>query len=285
MGFLGIIFFIFILSSFYIINAGHRGILLDWGQAESQPIKEGLHFKIPIKEQVITVNVQEQKAKATASAATKDKQVVTAEVSINYHLSEASLVTLYNEVGLGYSDKIIAPALQDAVKSSTAQYTADQLLQQRGEVGLLIYNELQERFMSKGIILGEVYVENLDFSPEFDAAIEAASVAKQNSIKAENDKLRIEAEAQQAEAKAKGEAAAVLAKAEAEATAKKLLADAEAYSLEVQNKAVTSGVLELRKIEVERAKVEQWTGEVPKIVMGESSNVLWSMPDVTQGLQ
>ena len=58
MGFLGFLFFILILSSFYIINAGHRGILLDWGQAESQPIKEGLHFKIPIKEQVITVNIQ-----------------------------------------------------------------------------------------------------------------------------------------------------------------------------------------------------------------------------------
>jgi regulator of protease activity HflC (stomatin/prohibitin superfamily) len=48
-----IILFIILWSTFVIIPAGSRGVVLWWGSVEKRIMGEGLNFKVPVTETVI----------------------------------------------------------------------------------------------------------------------------------------------------------------------------------------------------------------------------------------
>jgi len=47
---------------------------------------EGFHFKVPFITTAVTMNIQTQKAEVTADSASKDLQVVTTVIAVNYNL-------------------------------------------------------------------------------------------------------------------------------------------------------------------------------------------------------
>ena len=53
-----IIIFIVVWSTFVIVPAGNRGVVLWWGGVENRIMGEGLNFKVPIAENVIKVDVE-----------------------------------------------------------------------------------------------------------------------------------------------------------------------------------------------------------------------------------
>jgi len=199
----------FIFSSFYIIHAGERGVLLNWGNPDMIPKSEGLHFKMPIKQSIIKMDIKTQKYEADASAASKDLQIVTSKVVTNYHLTSESVPILYKEIGIDYQTRIIQPFEQEVVKSITAKFTAEELVTKREEVRLEIKQALHDRLIERGIVVEEVSIVNFDFSPEFNKAIEAKVTAAQNALAAENKLKQVEFEAQQRVTQAKGEAEAI----------------------------------------------------------------------------
>ena len=56
------------LNPFVVINAGHRGVKTTFGKVEHVVFEEGLHFRIPIMQQVKEINVQIQKAEGDGDA-------------------------------------------------------------------------------------------------------------------------------------------------------------------------------------------------------------------------
>ena len=122
-----------------------------------------------------------------------------------------------------------------------------------------------------GIIVDELNLTNFDFSPEFNAAIEAKQVAEQNKIKANTEKEQrvIEAEAAASEKTiaANAEAEAIKARAEAEAEAVRLKADAEAEANKKISESLNNSVLQNKAI-------EKWDGSYPEVVAGNEANML-----------
>lgn len=206
---LGIILLIAFFGSFYIVNAGERAVLVTLGNPSDAVISEGLNFKIPIIQSVKIFDIKTQKDEVETSAASKDLQTVSTKVAVNYHLQEGSAPRIFKEVGTGYVDRILSPAIQESVKASTAQYTAEELITKRELVREAIKDLLISKMEARGITVEDVLITNFDFSPSFNAAIELKVTAEQTALKEYNQLKAVEYQAQQRVAQAKGEADAI----------------------------------------------------------------------------
>ena len=189
------------------VGAGERGVQLRFGAVTGHIFDEGLYFRIPFIENVQKMDVKIQKDEVPASAASKDLQIVTSKIALNYHLDPDSVNVVWQEIGKNYNTRIIAPSIQEAVKAESAKFTAEELITKREEVKERIKANLTERLFERSIIVDEFNIIDFEFSPAFNAAIEAKVTAEQLKLKAERDleRIKIEKEQQttQGEAKAK----------------------------------------------------------------------------------
>ena len=233
---IGVIAMSVIFGSFGTIGAGERGILLQFGAVKDKVFDEGLYFKVPFIQSVVKMDVKMQKDEVPASASSKDLQVVTSKIALNYHLDPDSVNTIWQEVGKNYNSRIIAPSIQEAVKSVTAKFTAEELITRREEVKEQIKENLAKRLMENSIIVDEFNIIDFFFSPAFNEAIEAKVTAEQLKLKAERDLERIKIEKEQMIAAAEGKARAI--------------------QIEAQALKANAKVVELRWI-------EKWDGKTP----------------------
>jgi len=206
---------IFLFGAIGTVGAGERGILLQFGAVKDRVFNEGLYFKIPFVQQVVKLDVKMQKDEVPASASSKDLQIVTSKIAINYHLAPESVNQIWQEVGKDYNSRIIAPSIQEAVKAVTAKFTAEQLIIEREDVKDQIKANLAERLIKNNIVVDEINITSFDFSDAFNAAIEAKVTAEQLKLKAERDLERIRIEADQKVVEAEGKAKAIRTEAQA----------------------------------------------------------------------
>lgn len=211
---LSVLIAVLLVFSFSIISPGERGVVIRLG-AINRVMDEGFHFNIPLLEKVKVVNIQTQKEQVEAMSASKDLQMVTTTVALNYHLDAASVGLLWQEIGKDYKEKLIDPAIQEAVKASTAKFTAEQLVTQRSEVRDEIKKNITERLGADYITVTEISIVNFGFSQAFDEAIENKVTAEQNALAAKNQLEQVKFEAEQRIEKARAEAEAIRIQAEA----------------------------------------------------------------------
>ncbi len=247
---LGVLLFVVlpIVNPFVVVEAGHRGVVTNFGKVSQEVWGEGLHVRIPVMQEVQTINVQIQKGEGEGESASRDLQSVHAKVAINFHLIADRVAETYQAVGnLGtVGDRIILPAVQEAVKATMAKYTAEELISKRSEVRDQINATLKERMTRHGIAIDEVSIVNFAFSPSFNQAIEAKTTAEQLKLKAERDLQRIEVEARQKVASAK----------------------AEAEALSLQRQQVTPEMIRLREVENQSEAIKKWDGHLPGVTGG-----------------
>ena len=257
-----ILVLIIFFGSWYIVHPGQRGILITLGSPSMNARDEGLNFKIALIQNIILMDVKTQKYEADASAASKDLQVVSTKIAVNYHLMPDAVPELYQKTGILYRENIIQPAVQEVVKAATAQYTAEELITRRADVKMKIDELLAPRLLEKRIILETTSITNFDFSAEFNKAIEAKVTAQQTALKAENDLTRIKVEKEQ-----------TITQAEAIAQSVRLKADAEAYSLQVIREQ-----LEKNNALIQYKSIEKWNGNLPIYMMGNTPTPFIQIP-------
>lgn len=229
-----------IVSAFANVGAGERGVVFSkFSGVKAIVMQEGLHLKLPFFENVIRVNVQIQKSQTDAPAASKDLQNVKSTIALNYHIRPDRANIVYQEIGLFFKPRVIDPAVQEAVKAVTAEYTAEELITKRPEVKDKIRETLRERLLVFNIIVDEFNIIDFSFSRSFNEAIENKQTAEQQALKARRDLDRIKIEAEQLVARAK----------------------AEAESQRIQQETITPMVLQLRAI-------EKWDGHFPRVIGG-----------------
>lgn len=230
------------IASTQIIQAGERGVVLQLGSV-NRVMDEGFHFNIPFVEKVRVLNVQTQKEQVEAISASKDLQSVTTTVALNYNLKPEQVGTLWQKIGADYKERLINPAIQEAVKASTAKFTAEQLITQRSQVRDEIKANLLARLNTSYIAVTEVSIVNFSFSKSFDEAIEAKVTAEQNALAAKNKLEQVKFEAEQRIAQAQAEAEAIRIQAAA-----------------IQNQ----GGAEYVNLKA----IEKWEGKLPTYMMG-----------------
>jgi len=197
------------LNPFVIVSAGERGVVMNWGAVSSKIMLEGLNFRLPIMQSIQKMDVQIQKENVKASACSKDLQELKTEIALNFHLQADRVNSLYQTIGMSYKERIIDPAIQEAVKAVTAKYTAEEVVTRRAQVRDDIRGLLDVRLKREFIIVDELSITNFDFSSSFNRAIEDKVTAEQQALQAKNILEKVKFEAEQRISQAKGEAEAI----------------------------------------------------------------------------
>lgn len=251
MGVLVFIIFIFLWSSFVIVPAGHRGVVLWWGSVEKRVMGEGLNFKVPFAERVIKVDVRVQPHPfKEIDAASKEYQMVKLTGMMNFHIDPGYVNILYQKVGLDFANKVIDPAFNDFVKEVVPNYPITEILPKREEIRKRAMTKLGENLARYHIIVDDIYISNIRFSPEYEKAVEAKQVAQQQVETQRQILAQREIEAQQKVVTAKGEAESILVVAQGQAKA---------------NEALSRSI---SPILVEYKSIEKWNGILPQFTGG-----------------
>lgn len=247
-GFLLLVLFIalLIMNPFVIVGAGERGVVLNFGAVQPVVLGEGIHFRIPIMQRVIKIDVKVHKSETGAEAASKDLQDIRSTIAVNYHILPEKANWVYQNLGTAFKDRIIDPAVQEVVKAITAKYNAVELITQREKVRDEIKALLRSRLFTYNITVDDFSIVNFKFSQQFEQAIEAKQTAEQFALKAQRDLDRIKIEADQKVAQAR----------------------AEAEALRLQKENVTPQLIQLRKIEASIKAIDKWDGHLPRINSG-----------------
>lgn len=245
-----VLFFILLLFirfyPFITVNAGERGVLLNFGAVQERILDEGLHFIIPVMQQVKIIDVKIKKFETEAQASTKDLQNTIASIALNYRVDALKANKIYQNIGIDYELTVIDPSLQEVVKSVAAQYTAEELIKSREKVSIQIKKLLTSRLAKYFIIVNNFSIANFKFSETFSAAIEEKKTSEQKALKAQRDLERIKFEAKQSIEQAK----------------------AEAEALRLKGKEVSKNLIRLKEIEAKIKAIEKWDGKLPSVNSG-----------------
>lgn len=247
----GVLIFLLFFFPIVIIGAGQRGVVFNAASGiEDRILGEGTHFRVPFLESVTAISIQTQKTDVKAEAASKDLQTVTTDIVINWHLDASRVNKTYQQIGdlAAVRDRIIVPAVNEVVKAATAQLNVSEVLSRRTQLKGEIDKLLSERLLKHGVILDDVSITNVNFSDEFNRAIEQKQVAQQ-----EAERALFKAQ----EASATAQATINLAKGEAEAN-------------RLKQQSITQELLQLRA-------VEKWNGVLPQ-VSGSSGTPFINIP-------
>ena len=244
------------MCSFVKVPTGHTGVITTFGRVENYTFDAGVHFKAPWQK-VIKMDNRIQKHSVELSCFSSDIQEVTVNYTLNYQISKANAMTIYATIGKEYFDTVITPNISEAVKVSTAKFTAESLVNDRSKLAVSIEENLTELLLKYNIEVIGTSIEDIDFTDAFTNAVEAKQVAQQEKLKAQTV----------AEQK--------VIEANASAEVKKINVDAEAYEIQVRaeaeaeaNKKINAS---LSQNLIDYVRANAWDGKYPTYYGGDGA--------------
>lgn len=223
------------------VSPGKVGVPIMFGKVQNYTLESGFHFINPLLD-VVEIPVNIQRVPVATAAGSSDLQTVTIKATANYRVNTKSVSKLYFDFQKRYEEELIIPSVLEAIKSASAKLTAEKLIVERQTFRQSVIGIANEKLSKYGILLEEVSIENIDFSAEFNKAIEQKVTAEQQALTSKNQLEKVKYEAQQTIEKAKAEAEAIRIQAQA-----------------IQNQ----GGAEYVKLKA----VEAWDGKMPTYMM------------------
>ena len=243
-------------NSFKTIPTGFVGVKTRFGQVQDTMLNEGLNLKVPFIEKIVLMDCRTQKTEYTMEASSKDLQKKSNfRIAINYNITNDTANKLYRSVGVDYKSIIVEPAIQEAMKATVANYTAEELITKRNEVSEFALNKLSPKLQENGITLTSLNILDLSFSEEFDTAVEQKQIVEQETQKAQYE----------------------LEKAKVENQKKIENAQADAEVMAAQNAQITDNYLRLKEIENQKAMIEKWNGQLPTTMTGSDVSSIFNV--------
>jgi len=274
---IAIIFGIFILKPFTIINSGEVGIKVTTGKFQEEPLNPGLHFYIPIFEKIIPVNTRVR----MITYSNENKQVISdgysryegglrrnpairvmdsrgldvdIDLAVQYHLRPESAPKTIATWGTAWEDKIINTKVREIVRDVIGKYAAENLPQKRTEIAKEIQERVRkkvEAIPGKPVVLDSVELRNIELPKKIKTKIEELQAEKQNVMIAEQQKDRAKREAERKAEIARGEAEKRRIEAQGQADQIRIEADAQAKANKIIADSLTTDLLQLEQIKTQ----------------------------------
>ena len=225
---LGFAILLMVLFGTYTVNTGEVAIISRFGKVISVE-KEGMKFRIPI------IDKRDRLVKGTYSVSSKDLQTVSTEVAVQYKIIDP--LKVFKNFKNEYDTKLVNPRTSEIVQAISSNYTIEELVAKRQQLGQDIYTTLRKDLLPYGIEIQKVSIINHDFSDSFEKAIEQKKSAEQLAQKEEiENRQRIK-------------------NAETNLKVKEL----EAKANTILTETLTDKVLK-------KQLIDKWNGEMPKVV-------------------
>jgi len=211
-----------LFTSVKIIQPGHRGVVFNiFTGLQQEVLGEGVHVLAPFVNRVIVYDVRTHTYTIVKNpridkglnetslmwAPTVDGLKVGLEMTVRYKPDPLRLVELHGNVGPDYERKIVIPSLRNVARVVVSSYhISDVYFGQRLEIQQRIKDVLGGMLAADGIVLENVMVRDVIYSPEFENAIERKMVAEQKvkelSYLVEQEGKRARARVKEAEGEA-----------------------------------------------------------------------------------
>ena len=282
-----LVFFNFV-ASITRIGAGYVGVevVLSGSQrgASEIPIRTGWVFYSPLRSQIIefptfvqtvkwTANLNEGRAQnEEMSYNSKEGMEIYSDVSLSYAIEPRRVPDFYVKYRVSDLDVFTHGILRDIVRNSLNEVASTYSVEQ-------IYGEQKSEFLAKVQALIQskmdpvgVSIQQFGFigAPRVPAVIAQAITNKAQAIQAAE-------QARNELAKTQAEAAKTVAEAEGEAKAAVTRAQGESEANRIRQTSLTPQLLELRKIENQKALIDRWNGQLPTVQTG-NGGLLMELP-------
>ncbi len=243
-------------NSFVTVPTGSKAVIMVFGKV-SHIAPDGLNFIWPWVSTVRIIPTRVIKIDLKADAVSQDQQKVIVEAAVQWTFQPEYILETFTTVGAEDSiiHSLMAPALNETLKAVTAKHPVGQILDKREAIKNDIDIKFRQKMSAYKINIVDIFLTNLRFDPEYEAAIEAKQVAEVRVKTAENTANATRKQAQ-------GDADAALIRAEAESKSKRLLST-----------TVSQAVLQLEWIKA----WEKGGSQVPQFISGGSSNFMMDM--------
>lgn len=287
----------FVLISFTScskVDTNERGVLTRMGEIRGDVLQPGLKWHMPILYSVKTYSITPTGTRIQISIGedsiiSKDNQDIGATVDVYWKYDENRIIEVASNYNKDSLNTIVVSVTKNAIKTVMGRYDVYSLAENQQEINDGIKAYIINQTDQYPIVITDVRLVNIDWSPAFTKSIEETmqvtqqiKIANQEKqikeiesqsqvIEAEAVKkaalLKAEAEKETALLKAEAEYEVAVKKAEAEKEQARLAAEAkvlEGNAIKEYNEAIQANIeteLKLRELENEKLRIEQWDGK------------------------
>ena len=183
-------------SMFKQIDAGKVGVQSLYGNVQPDILESGLHVINPlldvtdfdIQTQNYTMSaIHEEGAKEGDDAIrvlSNDGLEVVIDLTVLYRVSPTESPKIFKQIGVDYIDKIVRPVTRTRIRDNAVYYDAVALYStKRNEFQQRIYKSIEDDFKSRGLVLEQLLIRNINLPASVKLSIESKINAEQDAQK------------------------------------------------------------------------------------------------------
>jgi regulator of protease activity HflC (stomatin/prohibitin superfamily) len=186
----------FFSSTFKQIDAGKVGVKSLYGNVQPDILDSGLHVINPLLD-VTEFDIQTQNYTMSATHSegaqegddairvlSNDGLEVVIDLTVLYRVSSNDTPKILKQIGVNYSDKIVRPVTRTRIRDNAVYYDAVALYStKRNEFQDRIFKSIEADFKSRGLILEQLLIRNINLPASVKTTIESKINAEQDAQK------------------------------------------------------------------------------------------------------
>jgi regulator of protease activity HflC (stomatin/prohibitin superfamily) len=183
-------------STFKQIDAGKVGVQSLYGSVQKQVLESGLNIINPLVDvtefdtqtQNYTMSVVHDEGDKEGDDAIRvlsnDGLEVVIDLTVLYRVLPSDAPKIYKTIGLDYSMKIVRPITRTRIRDNAVYYDAVALYStKRNEFQQRIFKSIEQDFKSRGLVLEQLLIRNINLPASVKITIESKINAEQDAQK------------------------------------------------------------------------------------------------------
>ncbi|SCA64201.1 Uncharacterized protein SCG7086_CO_00040 [Chlamydiales bacterium SCGC AG-110-P3] len=286
----------------YTVKSGTAGVLSTFGEYSDSVQLPGIHFKIPLIQEIHVMDIKMQTANYQDRSDMVDRDGVLRRPRIlvldSKNLSIGMDITvqftpkadkgkeILSTYGTNYFEKLINPIIRDVIRDVVSQYQAEEIAFKRSQISTELNIMLAKKFETLPFTLDDMQLRDIDLPQIVRKKIEEVQLAKQEEQRlamiekqaAKNQSIKtIEANTKLIE---------VTTQAKGDAEKKRIEAEAKAYQIEKEAAAMAEAnhiiAKSLSADLIRYESVRRWNGEYPKMLLSGQNELLLQLPQLEE---